>query len=79
MKKKVRLFLLGVVLGCFAALPVGINFGRGVPLLSNPLTDPGLQDQVVEGVKSSTETALEGARETIHEATRPKPNVAGGR
>ena len=78
MKTKVRLFLLGVVLGSFAAFPVGMNLGRGMPLLSNPLAQPDLQDQVVEGVKSSAETALEGARETIHEATRPKPNVAGG-
>ena len=77
MKKKVRLFLLGVVLGSFAAFPIGMNLGRGVPLLSNPLAQPGLQAQLVDGVKSSTETALEGARATIHQATRPEPNGAG--
>ena len=79
MKAKVRLFLVGVVLGSFATFPLGMNFGRGMPLLSNPFAQPGLRARWVEGVKSSTETALEGARETIHQATRPKPNVAGGR
>ncbi len=71
MKVKVRLFILGLVLGSVGAFPLGVNFGRDEPLLSNPFAKPGLQDQVIERVRSGTETALEGARETIHEATRP--------
>ena len=71
MKVKARLFILGLVLGSAGAFPLGVNFGRGEPLLSNPLAKPGLQDQVIARVKSGTETALEGARETLHKATRP--------
>ena len=71
MKMKLRLFILGLVLGSFGAFPLGVNFGRGEPLLSNPFAQPGLQDQVVERLKSGTETALEDARESLHKATRP--------
>ncbi len=71
MKVKVRLFILGLLLGSFGAFPVGVNFGRDEPLLTNPFARHDLQDQVIERVKSGTETALEGARETIHKATRP--------
>jgi hypothetical protein len=71
MKAKARLIILGLVLGAIGAFPLGVNFGRDEPLLSNPFAKPDLQDQVIERVKSGTDTALEGARETIHEATRP--------
>ncbi len=71
MKTKAKLFILGLVVGSFGAFPLGVNFGRDEPLLSNPFVKPGLQDQVIERVKSGTDTVLEGARETIHEATRP--------
>ncbi len=59
MKVKVKLFILGLVLGSFGAFPLGVNFGRDEPLLSTPFAKPGLQDQVIERVKSGTETALE--------------------
>ena len=71
MKTRVRLLILGLVLGTCAAFPLGVNFGRDEPLLSNPFGKAALRDQVIERVKSGTDTALEGARETIHEATRP--------
>ncbi len=71
MKARVRLFTLGLVLGTCAAFPLGVNFGRDEPLLSNPFAKVALQDQVIERVKSGTDTAIEGARERIHEATRP--------
>ena len=72
MKVKKQVFLLGLVLGSIGAFPLGVNFGREEPLLSNPFAKPRrLQDQVIERVRSGTETALEDARETIHKATRP--------
>jgi hypothetical protein len=70
-KTRVRFFLLGIVLGALMALPLGINVGRDAPLLSNPFGARELKDQVVERVKETTSTALEDARETIHEATKP--------
>lgn len=71
MKTKVKLLVLGAVLGALAAFPLGVNLGREAPLLSNPFSQPELKDQVVERVKSTTTTALEDARETIHDATKP--------
>jgi hypothetical protein len=72
MKVKKKVFVLGLVLGSIGAFPLGVNFGRDAPLLSNPFAKPsGLQDEVIERVRSGTETALEDAREKIHEATRP--------
>ena len=71
MKTRAKLFVLGVVLGSLGAFPLGVNLGRDAPLLSNPFSQRDLKDQVVERVKSSTTTALEDARETIHDATRP--------
>lgn len=71
MKAKVKILVLGIVLGSLAAFPLGINLGRDAPLLSNPFSEPDLKDQVVERVKSNTSTALEDARDTIHDATKP--------
>ena len=71
MKAKVKFFLFGIVLGSLAAFPLGVNLGRDAPPLSNPFSQLDLKDQVVERMKRSTTTALEDARETIHEATKP--------
>ena len=71
MKAKAKLFLFGIVLGSLAAFPLGVNVGRGAPLLSNPFSQLDLKGQVVDRVKSGTSMALEDARETIHDATRP--------
>ena len=71
MKPKRKFLLLGIALGSLAAFPLGINFGRNAPLLSNPFSRLDLTDQVVERVKSGTSMALKEARETIHDATKP--------
>ena len=72
MKAKKKIIILGLVLGSVVAFSLGVNFGREEPLLSNPFRKPGrLKDQVIERVRSGTETALEDARETIHRATEP--------
>jgi hypothetical protein len=68
-KVKVRLFILGFVVGACAALPLGINFGRDAPLLSNPFVGSDVQHQLVERMKSGTRTALKDARERLHDAT----------
>lgn len=71
MKIKAKLFVLGIVVGGLLAFPFGFNIGRGAPLLSNPFSQVDLKDEVVERVKTGTTMALEDARETIHDATRP--------
>lgn len=68
---KAKLFVLGLLLGAGVSFPLGMNFGRDEPLLSNPMAKIDVKEQVVETVKRSTESVLEGAREKIHQATEP--------
>lgn len=72
MKKALRTLLLGLVAGLIIGFPLGINFGRGVPLLSNPLEQKDLKSRVTESVKEKTGELMEGAKESIHKATRPE-------
>jgi hypothetical protein len=60
--------LAGFVIGAILAFPLGINFGRDAPLLSNPLkAKPDIPDKVLE----RTGELVEDAKDAIHEATRP--------
>ena len=68
---KTKIFVLGLLLGGCLAFPLGMNFGENEPLLSNPIARADLQEEVGERVKKGSESALEGARKKIHEATRP--------
>ena len=61
-------FIIGLVLGVICAFPLGINFGRDLPLLSNPFaTKPDISQRVRE----RTDKAIEDAKEVIHDATKP--------
>ena len=61
-------YVIGFVIGVIIAFPLGINFGKDVPLWSNPFAaKPDIPDRVVE----RTEKVLEETKEAIHEATRP--------
>lgn len=71
MKATIKNFLAGLIIGALLAFPLGINFGRDEPLLSNPLTKRDLQEKVTDNVKETAKELLEDAKETIHEATKP--------
>ena len=61
-------YFTGFVIGLIVAFPLGINFGKDVPLFSNPFAaKPDIPDRVME----RTEKALEQTKEAIHDATRP--------
>jgi hypothetical protein len=61
-------FLFGLVVGAVAAFPLGINFGKDVPLLSNPFAaKPDITERAVERAGQ----AMEEAKEAIHDATKP--------
>jgi hypothetical protein len=61
-------FAFGMFVGAIIAFPLGINFGKDVPLFSNPFASkPDIPDRVVE----RTGKVLEETKEAIHEATRP--------
>ncbi len=61
-------FLIGFVIGLIIAFPLGINFGKDVPLLSNPFA---AKPDLTERVKERTGEMLKETKEAIHEATKP--------
>ena len=61
-------FFIGLVLGLIVAFPLGINFGRDVPLLSNPFA---AKPDITERVKERTGEMLKETKEAIHDATKP--------
>jgi gas vesicle protein len=62
-------FFIGLVVGALIGFPLGINFGRHTPLLSNPfVSKPDLSERVKERVGE----ALGEAKEAIHKATKPR-------
>lgn len=68
---KLKLVALGLFVGVVLAFPLGMNFGRNEPLLSNPLKEVDVQEEVTARVKEGAESVLESARVKIHEATQP--------
>ncbi len=69
MATRFKTFLLGFVIGSLIAFFIGINYGRDVPLLSNPFA--------YETVKEKAGALVEGAKEKIHDATKPDPKSQG--
>ncbi|MGE5241323.1 MAG: hypothetical protein ACM3NI_06725 [Bacteroidota bacterium] len=61
-------FFIGLVIGAVVAFPLGINFGKDVPLFSNPFA---AKPDISERVKERTEEMLKDTKEAIHEATKP--------
>ncbi len=61
-------FFIGLVIGAVVAFPLGINFGKDVPLFSNPFA---AKPDITERVKERTEEMLKDTKEAIHEATKP--------
>ena len=61
-------YITGFIIGAIVAFPLGINFGKDVPLFSNPFAaKPDTPDRVIE----RTGRTLDDAKEAIHEATKP--------
>ncbi len=61
-------FFIGLVIGLLVAFPLGINFGRDVPLLSNPFA---AKPDITERVKERTGELFKETKEAIHDATKP--------
>jgi hypothetical protein len=61
-------FVIGFVIGAVLAFPLGINFGKDAPLLSNPFaTKPDLSERV----KERAGELVQDTKEVIHDATAP--------
>ncbi|MEW6331245.1 MAG: hypothetical protein AB1560_07280 [Pseudomonadota bacterium] len=61
-------FFIGLVIGLIVAFPLGINFGKDKPLLSNPFA---AKPDIAEKVKERTGEVLQETKEAIHDATKP--------
>jgi hypothetical protein len=58
----------GIVVGAIIAFPLGINFGKDVPLWTNPFAaKPDIPDRVIE----RTGKTIQDAKNVIHDATKP--------
>ena len=67
MGKKIETFLYGLIIGAIIAFPLGINYGKGAPLLSNPFAKRDIKAKV----KTEAKEILEKTKQSIHEATKP--------
>lgn len=67
MLSTIKKLLLGIFIGALVGFPLGINYGREAPLLSNPLAKPTLGDRV----KAAADNVVEDTRRAIHDATKP--------
>lgn len=61
-------FFIGLAIGLVVAFPLGINFGKDKPLLSNPFA---AKPDITERVKERTGELLKDTKEVIHDATKP--------
>ena len=68
MTARLKSFITGIVIGAVIAFLLGMNYGRGDPLLSNPFAKRDLAGTL----KDKAGEIAQGAREKIHEATKPE-------
>ena len=61
-------FTIGLLMGMLIAFPLGINFGKDVPLWSNPFA---AKLDIPERLKERAGEMLRDTKEAIHEATEP--------
>lgn len=72
--RRLRVFMIGVLLGLLAGLWVGYNLGQGKALFSNPFTRETIQDKL----KKSGEQAMEKSGRIIEERGRALRNAVNG-
>ncbi len=61
-------FVKGVVIGAVVAFPLGMNFGKDEPLLSNPFA---VKVDISERIAEESGRLLKATKSAIHEATKP--------
>jgi hypothetical protein len=59
--KQIKTLLFGIVLGLLLGLWFGVNVGRDRPLLSNPFTEPTVQEKL----KQTGKALIEKSGETL--------------
>ncbi|MCR4301666.1 MAG: hypothetical protein NUV51_08645 [Sulfuricaulis sp.] len=67
-------YFIGLTIGLLVAFPLGINFGKDVPLLSNPFA---AKPDIATQVKERAGDLLKDTKEVIHDATKPVKEKLG--
>jgi hypothetical protein len=67
MTARLKSFIVGLIVGGVIAFWVGANYGRGAPLQNWPFAKRDLSGTI----KETAGEIAEGAREKLHEATKP--------
>jgi hypothetical protein len=68
MSTQLKSFFVGLVIGAVIAFMLGMNVGKGAPLLSNPFAHRDL----ASSIKQEAGHLADEAREKIHDATKPE-------
>ena len=61
---KVKVFVVGMVMGLLLGLWGGVNIGKGKPLLSNPLADSAVDQQLRDSGRSLVRESGEALKKT---------------
>jgi hypothetical protein len=69
MMKNLKTLMLGLVIGAIVGFPLGMNYGRGDSLLSNPFRD---RSSLQEKAKSKVKDIADKARAKLHEVSTPQ-------
>lgn len=63
-----KTFIAGLVIGLIVAFPLGINVGKGAPILSNPFSDEHLSQQIKDTAKTASDKLKEKTNELVQDA-----------
>lgn len=69
-------FVAGLIIGLIIAFPLGMNIGKGKPIISNPFADRPIAQQIKdtaseasETLKKKTDEMVEETKDAINKAT----------
>ena len=61
-------FIVGLIIGLIVAFPLGMNVGKGVPILSNPFAGKALSQQIKDTARDASEALKEKTGEVVQDA-----------
>jgi len=71
--KKIKMLLLGVVVGLLLGLWFGVNIGRDVPILSNPFNSHSIKEKIKEtgeSIMQKSGEAIESGGKAIKDSIK---------
>jgi len=65
--KKLKLIILGIVIGLCIGMWFGVNIGKGKALLSNPFVEIGLKDRIKQKGNEVMKDTKDAIRDSLKE------------